>query len=394
MTKAIHKSAVQKSLSQQTVAVRGGLNSDEQHGAVIPKISLSTCYQFEEFGKPRQFDYGRKSTPNRNSVETTIAALEGGVDAILTNSGMSAIHLLSVALLSPNDLVVAPHDCYGGSYRLFNSLSQKGDFKAQFVDQSDLEALKNVLALKPKLVLIETPSNPLLRVVDIEQIAKLAHEVGALVLVDNTFMTPILQSPFTLGADIIVHSCTKFLNGHSDLLAGVLVFNNQALADQVLWWSNNIGTANSSFDAYLLQRGLRTLSVRVLTQQANALSIVAFLANHPKIAAVHHPSLSSTPGHEIAKKQQKGFGSLLSFELNTAADNIPKFVEQLRIFTLAQSLGGTESLLSHPTTMTHSGISAEARQAAGISDQLLRISVGLENIDDLINDLEQALAVI
>ena len=378
-------------LSQRTIAVRSGLNTDNQHGAVIPKISLTTCYRFEEFAKPRPFDYGRKSTPNRDSVQKTIAALEGGVDAILTNCGMSAIHLLSVALLSPDDLVIAPYDCYGGSYRLFNSLSQKGYFKAKFINQADDEAVKQALALQPKLILIETPNNPLLRVVDIKKIADLAHQAGALVLVDNTFMTHILQQPFTLGADIIIHSCTKFLNGHSDLLAGVLVFKDQQLADDVLWWSNNIGTANSSFDTYLLQRGLRTLAVRVLAQQESAMKIVDFLSQHPKIAAVHHPSLTSTLGHDIAKKQQKGYGSLLSFELKGGAEKTPIFVEKLKIFTLAQSLGGTESLISHPTTMTHAGISAQARQAAGISDQLLRISVGLEDVNDLIADLAQAL---
>lgn len=378
-------------LSQRTIAVRSGLNTDNQHGAVIPKISLTTCYRFEEFAKPRPFDYGRKSTPNRDSVQKTIAALEGGVDAILTNCGMSAIHLLSVALLSPDDLVIAPYDCYGGSYRLFNSLSQKGYFKAKFINQADDEAVKQALALQPKLILIETPNNPLLRIVDIKKIADLAHQAGALVLVDNTFMTPILQQPFTLGADIIIHSCTKFLNGHSDLLAGVLVFKDQQLADDVLWWSNNIGTANSSFDTYLLQRGLRTLAVRVLAQQESAMKIVDFLSRHPKIAAVHHPSLTSTSGHDIAKKQQKGYGSLLSFELKGGAEKTPVFVEKLKIFTLAQSLGGTESLISHPTTMTHAGISAQARQAAGISDQLLRISVGLEDVNDLIADLAQAL---
>ena len=378
-------------LSQRTIAVRSGLNTDNQHGAVIPKISLTTCYRFEEFAKSRPFDYGRKSTPNRDSVQKTIAALEGGVDAILTNCGMSAIHLLSVALLSPDDLVIAPYDCYGGSYRLFNSLSQKGYFKAKFINQADDEAVKQALALQPKLILIETPNNPLLRVVDIKKIADLANQAGALVLVDNTLMTPILQQPFTLGADIIIHSCTKFLNGHSDLLAGILVFKDQQLADDVLWWSNNIGTANSSFDTYLLQRGLRTLAVRVLAQQESAMKIVDFLSQHPKIAAVHHPSLTSTLGHDIAKKQQKGYGSLLSFELKGGAEKTPIFVEKLKIFTLAQSLGGTESLISHPTTMTHAGISAQARQAAGISDQLLRISVGLEDVNDLIADLAQAL---
>ena len=383
-----------KNLSQGTIAVRGGINTDNQYGSVVPVITPSTCYRYQEFATPREFDYARKANPSRRFVEETVAKLEGGADAILTNCGMSAIHLVSVALLTPDDLVVAPHDCYGGSYRLFNSLSQRGYFKAKFVDQSDPVALKEALSLRPKLVLIETPSNPLLRVVDIQEISQQAHEVGALVLVDNTFMTPILQKPIDLGADIVTHSCTKFLNGHSDLLAGILVFKDQQLATDVLWWANNIGTLTSSFDSYLLLRGLRTLAARVTLQQANAQKVVEFLVNHPKIAHVYHPSLSSNLGHEIAKKQQKGFGSLLSFELAGEPEIMPKFLKALNIITLAQSLGGVESLICHPATMTHSGISAQARKTAGISDQLLRISVGLEDVDDLLGDLEQALAVI
>lgn len=383
-----------KNLSQGTIAVRGGINTDNQYGSVVPVITPSTCYRYQEFATPREFDYARKANPSRRFVEETVAKLEGGKDAILTNCGMSAIHLVSVALLTPDDLVVAPHDCYGGSYRLFNSLSQRGYFKAKFVDQSDPVALKEALSLRPKLVLIETPSNPLLRVVDIQEISQQAHDIGALVLVDNTFMTPILQKPIDLGADIVTHSCTKFLNGHSDLLAGILVFKDQQLATDVLWWANNIGTLTSSFDSYLLLRGLRTLAARVTLQQANAQKVVEFLVNHPKIAHVYHPSLSSNLGHEIAKKQQKGFGSLLSFELAGEPEIMPKFLKALNIITLAQSLGGVESLICHPATMTHSGISAQARKTAGISDQLLRISVGLEDIDDLLGDLEQALAVI
>ena len=383
-----------KNLSQGTIAVRGGINTDDQYGSVVPVITPSTCYRYQEFATPREFDYARKANPSRRFVEETVAKLEGGADAILTNCGMSAIHLVSVALLTPNDLVVAPHDCYGGSYRLFNSLSQRGYFKAKFVDQSDPVALKEALSLRPKLVLIETPSNPLLRVVDIQEISQKAHDVGALVLVDNTFMTPILQKPIELGADIVTHSCTKFLNGHSDLLAGILVFKDQQLATDVLWWANNIGTLTSSFDSYLLLRGLRTLAARVTLQQANAQKVVEFLVNHPKIAHVYHPSLPSNLGHEIAKKQQKGFGSLLSFELAGDPEVMPKFLKALNIITLAQSLGGVESLICHPATMTHSGITAQARKTAGISDQLLRISVGLEDVNDLLGDLEQALAVI
>ena len=383
-----------KNLSQGTIAVRGGINTDDQYGSVVPVITPSTCYRYQEFATPREFDYARKANPSRRFVEETVAKLEGGTDAILTNCGMSAIHLVSVALLTPDDLVVAPHDCYGGSYRLFNSLSQRGYFKAKFVDQSDPVALKEALSLRPKLVLIETPSNPLLRIVDIQEISQQAHEVGALVLVDNTFMTPILQKPIELGADIVTHSCTKFLNGHSDLLAGILVFKDQQLATDVLWWANNIGTLTSSFDSYLLLRGLRTLAARVTLQQANAQKVVEFLVNHPKIAHVYHPSLSSNLGHEIAKKQQKGFGSLLSFELAGDPEVMPKFLKALNIITLAQSLGGVESLICHPATMTHSGITAQARKTAGISDQLLRISIGLEDVNDLLGDLEQALAVI
>ncbi|QIQ22369.1 cystathionine gamma-synthase [Zophobihabitans entericus] len=374
-----------------TIAVRGGLNTDTQYGSVVPPITPSTSYGFTEFAKPRQFDYARKSNPSRRLVEETVAELEGGVDAILTNCGMSAIHLLCVSLLTPKDTIVAPHDCYGGSYRLFNSLSQRGQFNVIFVDQSDPKALADALMHKPKLVLIESPSNPLLRVVNIQLIAKQAHDVGALVAVDNTFMTPILQRPIELGADIVIHSATKYLNGHSDLLAGILVFKDQQLATDINWWANNIGTLTSSFDSYLLLRGLRTLSARVNIQQDNAQHVVQFLLNHPKINCVYHPSLPTNQGHDIARKQQKGFGAMLSFELKGDAAKLPVFLKHLKIFTLAQSLGGVESLICHPATMTHSGMSAEARKVAGVSDSLLRISVGLEDKDDLIADLDHAL---
>lgn len=377
-----------------TIAVRGGLNIDKQFGSVIPPIVPSTNYSWYECNKPREFDYGRRSNPSRHFVEQTIAKLEGGADAILTNTGMSAIHLLCVSLLTPNDIIIAPHDCYGGSYRLFHSLSQRGLFKVLFVDQSDPQALKQALSQQPKLVLIETPSNPLLRVVNIQAIANQAHQVGALVAVDNTFMTPILQQPIKLGADIVIHSCTKYLNGHSDLLAGILIFKQQDLANEIAWWANNIGTANSAFDSYLLLRGLKTLGARIELQQQNALNIVAFLLNHPKISQVYHPSLPTNQGHEIACKQQKGFGAMLSFVLNTDKKKVAIFIQSLNLFTLAQSLGGVESLICHPASMTHAGMSKEARQTAGVSDTLLRLSVGLEHNTDQINDLKNALSTI
>ncbi|WP_392566379.1 cystathionine gamma-synthase [Utexia brackfieldae] len=375
-----------------TIAVRGGLNTDSQYGSVVPPITPSTSYSWLGFSKPREYDYGRRSNPSRRLVEQTIAELEQGTDAILTNCGMSAIHLLCISLLTPTDTIVAPHDCYGGSYRLFNSLSQRGLFKVIFVDQSDPVALAQALSHKPKLVLIETPSNPLLRVVDIALIAQQSHQHGALVAVDNTFMSPILQQPITLGADIVIHSCTKYLNGHSDLLAGILVFKSQELANDILWWANNIGTLNSAFDSYLLLRGLRTLGARITFQQENTQYIVDFLLKHPKVGRVYHPSLPTNQGHEIACKQQTGFGAMLSFELKDNEQKLPDFIDQLRIFTLAQSLGGVESLICHPATMTHSGMSAQARKTAGVSDLLLRISVGLEDKHDQIADLNHALA--
>lgn len=373
---------------QATIAVRSGLNNDEQYGCVVPPIHLSTTYNFTDFNLPREHDYSRRGNPTRDVVQRTLAELEGGAGAVMTNTGMSAIHLLTAIFLNPGDLLVAPHDCYGGSYRLFDSMAKRGCYRVQFVDQNDEAALESALSQKPKLVLIESPSNPLLRVVDIAKICQAAKAVGAITVVDNTFLSPALQNPLALGADLVVHSCTKYLNGHSDVVAGAVIAKDAETATELAWWANNIGVTGSAFDSYLLLRGIRTLAPRVELAQRNALAIVDYLKKQPLVKRLYHPSLPENPGHDIAVRQQKGFGAMLSFELDGDEQTLRRFLKGLSLFTLAESLGGVESLISHAATMTHAGMSAEARAAAGISETLLRISTGIEDGDDLIADLE------
>ncbi|PHM72784.1 cystathionine gamma-synthase [Xenorhabdus kozodoii] len=375
---------------QATIAVHCGSNVDEQYGCVVPPIYLSSTYNFTGFNEPRVHDYSRRGNPSRDVVQQVLAELEGGAGAVMTSSGMSAIHLLCTVFLQPGDLLVAPHDCYGGSYRLFDSLSQRGAYNVIFVDQSDGQALQQALAKKPKLVLIETPSNPLLRIVDIQYICGLAHEIGALAVVDNTFLSPVLQKPLDLGADLVVHSCTKYLNGHSDLIAGAIIAKESSVAETLAWWANNIGVTAAAFDSYLLLRGIRTLSARVLLQQNNAVAIVDYLQQQPQVKRLFYPGLKNHPGHEIAVKQQQGFGAMISFELEGDEQAMRRFLSALKLFTLAESLGGVESLISHTATMTHAGMSAEARTQAGITDSLLRVSVGIEDSQDLIADLDHA----
>jgi cystathionine gamma-synthase len=375
---------------QATIAVRSGLNDDEQYGCVVPPIHLSSTYNFLDFNQPRTHDYSRRGNPTRDVVQRALAELEGGAGAVMTSSGMSAIHLVCTTFLKPGDLLVAPHDCYGGSYRLFDSLSKRGAYRVLFVDQGDEAALSRALAEKPKLILIETPSNPLLRVVDIAAICKAAHAAGALTVCDNTFLSPALQQPLSLGADLVVHSCTKYLNGHSDVVAGAVIAKDPELAVELAWWANNIGVTGAAFDSYLLLRGLRTLSPRMAQQQRNADDIVRYLQQQPLVKKLYHPSLPQHPGHEIACRQQSGFGAMLSFEFDGDEQRLRRFLSALELFTLAESLGGVESLISHAATMTHAGMAPEARIAAGITDSLLRISVGIEDSEDLIADLENA----
>lgn len=375
-----------------TTAVRAGINSDLHHGAVVAPIHLSSTYSLKGFNEKRQFDYSRTGNPTRATFGQAIAELEQGKVGIVTSTGMSAVHLIC-QLLSVDDLVVIPHDCYGGSYRLFTHLAKRGQFKLLVVDQNDEKALNEALLQNPKLVLIESPSNPLLRLVDIEQVTKASHKVGALVAVDNTFLSPVLQRPLTLGADIVFHSTTKYINGHSDVVGGVLVTKEQALGEELAWWANCIGITGSAFDSFLAIRGLKTLPVRMKQHQSNANEVAIFLDKHPAIEKVYYPGLPSHPGHELAKRQQDDFGAMLSFELKGGIDAVKILFDNLSLFTLAQSLGGVESLISHPSTMTHAGMEISAQIKAGITQSLVRLSVGIEDIEDILTDLNHGLTL-
>jgi cystathionine gamma-synthase len=377
----------------KTIAAVNGVATDRAFGSVTPPIYLSSNFAFAGYEKSRGHEYTRTSNPTRDLLADTLAKLEGGAGAVVTSSGMAAVDLV-LSQVGRDELVVAPHDCYGGTYRLLALRRERGDFDVVFVDQNDEPALAAALARKPALVLVETPSNPLMRITDIRGVAERAKAVGAKVAVDNTFLSPALQHPIALGADFVLHSTTKYLNGHSDVVGGAVIAADPADADALLAWSNVIGVIGSPFDAYLTLRGLRTLFPRVQQQEANAMAVARFLHRHPAVRAVHYPGLPSDPGHNLAASQQSGFGAMLSFELAGGVEAVRSVVEALRVFTLAESLGGVESLVAHPTTMTHAGMNEEARRVAGINDGLLRLSVGLEAEVDLIADLEQGLAIL
>ena len=375
-----------------TIAVRTGIESDSQYHAVVPPIYLSTNYGFPAFGEVPQYDYTRSGNPNRGLLEQALYDLESGKGAVVTNCGTSALNLWVSAFLGPDDLIVAPHDCYGGTYRLFNTRANKGDFKVQFVDQSDQQALDAAIVKKPKLILLETPSNPLVRVVDIADVCEKAKQVGALVAVDNTFLTPVYQKPLELGADFVIHSTTKYINGHSDVIGGVVITKTEEHAEELAWWGNCIGATGTPFDSYMTLRGIRTLGARMRVHEESSQQVLAYLQTQSLVAKIYHPSLPEHPGHDIAKKQQSGFGSMLSFEFAGSFDQLKVFVKELELFSLAESLGGVESLICHPASMTHRAMGEEALAEAGVSQQLLRLSVGLEDAQDLIADLEQAFA--
>ncbi|ELI5412810.1 O-succinylhomoserine (thiol)-lyase [Vibrio parahaemolyticus] len=373
-----------------TIAVRTGIESDSQYHAVVPPIYLSTNYGFPAFGEVPKYDYTRSGNPNRGLLESALSELESGKGAVVTNCGTSALNLWVSAFLGPDDLIVAPHDCYGGTYRLFNTRANKGDFKVQFVDQSDEQALEDALAKKPKLILLETPSNPLVRVVDIAAVCEKAKQVGVWVAVDNTFLTPVYQKPLELGADFVIHSTTKYINGHSDVIGGVVITKTEAHAEELAWWGNCIGATGTPFDSYMTLRGIRTLGARMRVHEESSQHVLNYLQQQALVAKIYHPSLPDHPGHEIAKKQQSGFGSMLSFEFAGSFEQLKVFVKELELFSLAESLGGVESLICHPASMTHRAMGEEALAEAGVSHQLLRLSVGLEDAQDLIADLDQA----
>ena len=374
----------------QTRTVRAALETDEHHGAVVPPIHLTSTFAFAGFGQKRKYDYSRSGNPTRDALAEALADLEGGAGAVVTASGMAAVSLVA-HLFGPQQLVVIPHDCYGGTYRLFNALAGKGALKVQFLDFGDTAALETALALGPAMVWIETPSNPLLRIVDLPATARAARAVGALVVADNTFLSPVWQRPLELGADVVVHSTTKYLNGHSDVVGGAVIAATRELQDQLAWWGNCIGVTGSAFDSYLTLRGLRTLHARMRAHDENAQRVVEKLSGHPAVARVYYPGLEDHPGHAIARRQQQGFGAMVSCELRGDLRSVRAFLDTLRLFSLAESLGGVESLVAHPASMTHAAMDETARRTAGITETLVRLSVGIEAADDLVRDLDNAL---
>lgn len=375
----------------ETIAASFGVASDLSHAAIVPPLYLSSTYAFDGYDKPGAYDYGRAGNPTRDMLGQALAALEGGAGAVVTSSGMAAVDLL-LARLRPDELVLAPHDCYGGTMRLLKARAGLDQFRIRFIDQGDLREVERALEERPVLMIVETPSNPMMRVSDIAALVLRAHDVETKVAVDNTFLSPVCQRPLELGADFVIHSTTKYLNGHSDIVGGAVVAADPEQAEELAHWSNVAGSCGAPFDAWLTLRGLRTLYPRMRQQQATAMSIARYLADHPTISKVYYPGLESHHTHAIALRQQKGFGAMLSFELEGSAEKVRRFIQSVRFFTLAESLGGVESLVSHPATMTHADMGAEARAEAGITDNLLRLSVGLEAESDLLAGLERGLS--
>jgi cystathionine gamma-synthase len=377
-------------LDAQTIAVQSGLNSDQGHNSVVAPIYLATNFEFDTISKKPDFDYSRGGNPTRDLLAQALAELERGKGAVVTSSGMAAINLV-LQLLTPEDTLVAPKDCYGGTHRLFTSLAKRGGFKLAWLDFYADDLDKQIIQAKPQMIWLETPSNPLLRLTDIKHVCQIAKQVNAKVAVDNTFLSPLGQSPLALGADFVVHSSTKYLNGHGDVISGAVISANEKNHEQISWWANNTGVTGSPFDSYLILRGIRTLPIRIKQHSENALAVAETLLAHKNVTSVNYPGLSQHPDHELAQQQHKFHGGMVSFEIDADGSQMDAFVKQLKLFTLAESLGGTESLVCHPANMTHASMDAEAQKEAGITPQLIRLSVGIEAKRDLINDLVHAL---
>ncbi|ACL66667.1 Cystathionine gamma-synthase [Anaeromyxobacter dehalogenans 2CP-1] len=377
-----------------TQCVHAGVQPDPAYGAVMPPIYQSSTFAFRDVCTNAGYDYTRSGNPTRAALEEAIATLEGGAGATCTTTGMAAV-LVALNLLPHGSHLLCTVDCYGGTFRTLEHARQAYGLEVTYLDLADLGAVERALRPNTGMVWIETPSNPLLRLTDIRAVAELAHRRGALVVVDNTFLSPALQRPFEHGADLVVHSTTKYLNGHSDVVGGAVVAprGRTALLQRIQSMNNLLGTSQSPHDAFLVLRGLKTLALRVKAHEAGAQRVAEFLAGHPQVARVHYPGLPSHPQHALARAQQRGFGAMLSFELRDGRpDRVDHVLRTLRWFTLAESLGGVESLVAHPASMTHASMTPEARQRAGITDSVIRLSIGIEDPADLIGDLDRALA--
>jgi cystathionine beta-lyase/cystathionine gamma-synthase len=374
-----------------TRAIHAGQAPDPATGAVVVPIYQTSTYAQEALGKHRGYEYSRTGNPTRAALETCIAALEGGAHGLAFASGMAA-EAAVMQLLKPGDHTVAVDDLYGGSYRLFRRVLEPMGFSFSFVDGSDNTAVEKSLTDRTRIVWVESPTNPLLKLVDIEAVSKLAHARQALLVVDNTFMSPYFQRPLSLGADIVVHSATKYLGGHSDVIGGTLVVNRDDLFERLSFLQNAVGGVPGPMDAWLVLRGIKTLAIRMREHDHNARQIAAFLVDHPKVARVFYPGLPDHPQRDLARKQMSGFGGMISFEVKGGLEPARRVVERTRLFTLAESLGGVESLIELPAAMTHASIPTETRRAHGVADGLVRVSVGIEDAPDLISDLDRALA--
>ncbi len=377
--------------SRITRLVRAGIETDVAHGSVVPPIYLSTNYRFAELGEQPAYDYSRAGNPTRTLLADALTDLEGGAGGVVTASGMAAVTTCLHAFVPAGGTVAVPHDCYGGSWRLFDALARTGRFRLEILDLTGPDAAARVAAARPDLLWVETPSNPLLRLTDLEAVSAAAHGVGALVVADNTFCSPLLQRPLERGADVVVHSTTKYLNGHSDVVGGVVVAGTAEGAEQAAWWANCLGLTGPAPDAYLTLRGLRTLELRMARHVANAAAVVEAVAGHPALVALHYPGLPSHPDHELCRRQQTAPGAIVTLDLAGGEGGVRAFLDGLACFSLAESLGGVESLVAHPASMTHAAMPAEVQAAAGITPGLLRLSVGIEDPDDLVADVRAAL---
>jgi len=385
------QTAANTSTSQVTQTVRAGIECGDPTGCVIPPLHLSSTFAFRGFADKGAYDYTRSGNPTRDLLAAALAELERGAGAVVTASGMAAVTVVGY-LVPVGARIVAPHDCYGGTYRLFDAWRRRGERQVEFVDFGDEAAVRAALAQPAALLWIETPSNPLLRITDIATFATLGRAAGALIVVDNTFLSPAWQQPLALGADLVVHSTTKYLNGHSDVVGGAVVARDQALHEQLVWWANCLGLTGAPFDSYMTLRGLRTLHARLEHHGRNAHELAHWLQGEANVKRVWYPGLSSHPGHELAKRQQRGFGAIVTLELEGGHAAVREFVAGLECFSLAESLGGVESLVAHPATMTHAAMDREAREKAGLTDGLIRLSIGIEALEDLREDLRRGLA--
>lgn len=375
--------------SPTTKLVQSGIGWDPAFGAVVPPLYMSSTYVWPEANVASKgpYDYGRTNNPNRDLLSQALAELDGGAGAVVTSSGMAAIDLV-LNLLPAGAHVIAPHDCYGGTYRLLTARHEQGQIRCDFIDQGDLDIVRATLTDETAMIFIETPSNPLMRLTDVRTLCDLTRAAGALSVVDNTFLSPLRQQPLSLGADMALQSTTKYLNGHSDVVGGVVVAKTDALAERLAWWANAAGLTGSPFDSYQTLRGLRTLALRVNAAEANAKALVTYLRRHKRVTDVYFPD------DGLALQQQSGPGAMLSFRVSGGADAAAKLMKHVQLFRLAASLGGVESLICQPATMTHRGMAPKARKEAGLDETLIRISTGIEAIEDQIEALEAAFALI